>query len=82
MRPALPLRKNPEENRFCLTDSFRNGFIDEWHLVIPNPFLHLTFHLRSWFPQKGIVFWSSFPEARLKPIWSIGNAVRGDGIKH
>ena len=26
--PALPLRSQPEENRFCLTISFRNGHID------------------------------------------------------
>jgi hypothetical protein len=26
--PALPLRSQPEENRFCLTNSFRNGHID------------------------------------------------------
>jgi hypothetical protein len=27
-RPALPLRSHPEENRFRLTSSFRNGHID------------------------------------------------------
>src|SRR5262249_50197164 len=26
--PALPLPSQPEENRFCLTNSFRNGHID------------------------------------------------------
>src|SRR5262249_32346231 len=30
--PALPLRSQPEENRFCLTNSFRNGHIDRQHL--------------------------------------------------
>src|SRR5262249_8283982 len=32
LRPAPPLCKNPDEDRFSLTVSFRNGHIDEWHL--------------------------------------------------
>src|SRR5262249_34020552 len=78
LRPAPPLCKNPDEDRFSLTVSFRNGHIDEWHLVLAKAFQHFMFDHVSWLPEKCLsvlvaVFgaWGSYRSGRSATRWTV-----------
>ena len=57
------------------------GHIDEWHLVLPNPFPHIAFGLASWFSEKAVVFGSAFSQPRFIPVGAIRDPVAGDRVE-
>lgn len=72
--------------RGCLThlppmSLTHSGEIDEWHVVLRNPFCQFTFQHSSWFSDEPIAFVSSFLESRFEAVWTVANTMFGNRIE-